>query len=165
MVLSIPMDESEARVLSIQIMEVAPMAYLTTIDPQGWPQTRALFNFRNRAQFPGLRGYFKNHKEALLVLLGTNTSSNKVAHIRNNPRVSVYYCKPLDFRGLMLGGEAKIVTEGPPREEIWQEGWTQYYPGGLDDPDYAVISLRPQMGRYYHRLDTCEFRMGDHGEA
>jgi len=159
------MDESEARVLAIQLMEVAPMAYLTTIDPQGWPQTRALLNLRNRAQFPGLGGYFKNHKEDLLALLGTNTSSNKVAHIRNNPRISIYYCKPQDFRGLMLGGEAEIVTEGPPREEIWQEGWTRYYPGGVDDPDYAVITLRPQTGRYYHRLDTCEFRLGDHGEA
>jgi general stress protein 26 len=65
----------------------------------------------------------------------------------------------------MLGGEAEIVTEGPPREEIWQEGWTQYYPGGVDDPDYSGITLRPQTGRYYHRLDTCEFRLGDHGEA
>jgi len=159
------MDESEARVLGTQLMEVAPMVYLTTIDPQGWPQTRALLNLRNRAQFHGLGGYFKNHREDFLVLLGTNTSSNKIAHIRNNPRVSVYYCKPLDFRGLMLGGEAEIVTEGLLKEEIWQEGWTYYYPEGVGDPDYAVVVLHPQMGRYYHRLDTCEFRLGEHGEA
>ncbi|MFX0204893.1 MAG: hypothetical protein ACFFDT_02830 [Candidatus Hodarchaeota archaeon] len=49
--------------------------------------------------------------------------------------VSVYYCKPLDFWGLMLGGEAGIVTEGPLKEEVWLEGWTQYYPGGVEDPE------------------------------
>jgi general stress protein 26 len=159
------MDEMEARVLGIQLMEMAPMAYLTTIDPLGWPQTRAMLNLRNRDQFHGLGGYFKNHKDDLLVLFGTNTSSNKVAHIRNNPRVSVYYCKPLDFRGLMLGGKAEIVTEGPIKEEIWQEGWTYYYPEGVKDSDYTVIALHPEMGRYYHRLDTCEFRLREHGEA
>ena len=159
------MDEMEARVLSIQLMEVAPMAYLTTIDPQGWPQTRAMFNLRNRSQFHSLGGYFKKHKEDFLALFTTNTSSNKIAHVRNNPRVSVYYCKPLDFRGLMLGGEAEIVTEGPLKEEIWQDHWTYYYAGGVEDPDYTVLALYPKMGRYYHRLDTCEFRLRRHEEA
>ena len=153
------MDETEARILGRQLMEASEMVYLTTLQPDGYPHTRALWNLRNRKMFGRLWPFFKDHKEDYLILFGTNTSSNKVAHIRANPKVSVYYCDPGDSRGLTLTGDA-VIEEGMEFKEIlWDPEWTFYYPDGVNDPDYCVISVRPTKAKYYHRLDGCEFQI------
>ena len=39
-------------------MEVSEMAYLTTVQPDGYPHTRALWNLRNRKMFGRLWPFF-----------------------------------------------------------------------------------------------------------
>jgi general stress protein 26 len=150
------MSEDEAKYLGLQLMEVAEAAYLTTIDANGYPQTRAMFNLRNRDQFSYLWKLFHAHGEEFLVLFIANTSSAKIGQIRNNPAVSVYYCKPNEWRGLMLGGLIEVVTDPKLKETLWQDRWKLYYPKGVNDPDYTVLSLHPQKARYYHRLRKCD---------
>lgn len=53
----------------------------------------------------------------------------------------------------MLGGEVEIVASREIKESLWQEGWEMYYPGGVSDPDYAILCLRPVCAKYYHQLD------------
>jgi len=151
------MDEHEARVLGLQLMEESDMVYLTTIDPDGYPFTRALWNLRNRDMFGRLYPFFREHKEDYIVLLSTNTSSNKVTHINSNPKVSAYYCQPLKYRGLTLTGEAEIVEDMDVKEALWDTDWAFYYPEGITDPDFTVIRLLPVKATYYHRLDVCKF--------
>lgn len=52
----------------------------------------------------------------------TNTSSEKMAHIKANPAVSVYYCNIQDFLGLMLGSKIKIVEVQEIKKALWHEG-------------------------------------------
>jgi general stress protein 26 len=151
------MDSNEAQRLSVDLMEIADAAYVTTIDPDGFPQTRAMFNLRRNKQFPGLAALFKGHQNDFLVYFTTNTSSPKIGHIKKNPKVSVYYCKPGEFRGLMLSGEMETVTDPAEKEKIWQTGWEMYYPGGVHDPDHTVLRLRPMSAKYYHQLDSFHF--------
>lgn len=151
------MDEKEARRLGLELMEISEAAYLTTIDRDGFPQTRAMFNLRRTEQFPDLSGLFDKHRDDFLIYFTTNTSSSKVEQIRTNPRVSVYYCKPDAWRGLMLGGEIEIITDKKIKEKIWQNGWKIYYPTGVYDPDYTVLCLRPILAKYYHRLNFAQF--------
>jgi general stress protein 26 len=151
------LDETEGRILGRQLMEAAEAAYLTTIDEKGFPHTRAMFNLRNSSHFPPLRGLFAEHKNDFLVLFTTNTSSVKIGQIENNPSSCVYYCIPMEFRGLMLAGNVRIVDDPDLKERIWQEGWERYYPEGRKDPDYAVLSMYPDRAEYYHRLDGVNF--------
>ncbi len=151
------MNSAEAKRLSIDLLETAEAAIVTTIDPDGFPQTRAMFNLRRTTQFAGLAGAFHNHRDDFLVYFTTNTSSPKIAHIKKNPKVSVYYCMPADFRGLMLSGEMEIVTDRVERERVWQKGWEMYYPGGVNDPDHTVLRLRPMTAKYYHQLNFFTF--------
>jgi len=37
---------------ALQVIERADPVYLTTVDPQGFPHTRAMFNLRNPSLFP-----------------------------------------------------------------------------------------------------------------
>ena len=153
------MEEKEARILGLRLMEMSDMVYLTTVQPDSYPHTRALWNFRNRKTFCRLWPLFREHKDDFLVLLGTNTSSKKVAHINANPKVCVYYCDPEEFLGITLIGDAEIVTDMEVKKALWDPQWVFYYPKGLADPDYTVISLKPKKAKYYHRLEVCEWQM------
>lgn len=151
------MDETEARQQAAALMAIADVAIVTTMDGDGFPQTRAMFNLRNCAIFPSLAPLFNDHREDFLVYFTTNTSSSKVAHIRANPAVSVYYCRPAEWRGLMLGGRMEIVTDSAIKHALWQPGWEMYYPGGADDPDHTVLCLQPTTATYYHQLNNFRF--------
>jgi general stress protein 26 len=136
-------DLVEARRACLGVMTESEAVYVTTLDGDGAPVTRAMFNLRRRAQFPGLQSLFTAHDEDLLVHLSTNTSSAKRAQIARDPRVSLYYCILQTFHGVMLGGRIDINEDATLKEALWQEGWEIYFPQGLQDPDYTILSLRP----------------------
>lgn len=152
------MIEMEARLLSLELMEIAEVAILTNVEGDGFPRTRAMFNLRRKKQFPGLSGVFDLHQNDFLIYFTTNTSSSKIREIEKNPRVSVYYSLPSEWRGLMLKGFIERV-EGEEKEAIWQDGWQMYYPGGVHDPDHTVLKLRPIAAVYYHQLHSITFNM------
>jgi general stress protein 26 len=151
------MNDEDARKLGLELLETADAAIVTTVDPEGFPQTRAMFNLRRKEQFPGLGRLFEKHRHDFLVYFTTNSSSLKIAQIKANPRVSVYYCMPSDFRGLMLSGEMELVRDKQEKEQVWQKGWELYYPGGVHDPDHTVLKLRPTIVKYYHQLNFFTF--------
>jgi len=153
------MNVIEARILGRQLMEISEMVCLTTIQPDGYPHTRALFNLRNRKMFRRLWPFFKKHKDDYFTVFATSTSSNKVAHIKANPKVSVYYCDSESGRGLTLIGDAVIEAGMALKEAIWDPAWTRYYPRGISDPAFTVVSLKPTMARYYYNLEHCDFKI------
>lgn len=153
------MDEAEARTLAVDLMETAPMVYVTTIQPDGYPHTRAVWNLRNRRDYGRLYKLFREHKEDMQIILGTNTSSNKVAHLKANPKTCVYFCDTNNYRGLTLVGDAETAQDKRLKEALWDPAWKFYYPGGVDDPDFTVIRMNPTNAAYYHRLDGCRWSL------
>jgi len=137
------MTETERGSHWLDLMESAEVVYLSTIDEAGFPDTRAMFNLRRKSQFPSLAHLFVGHEEDLLIYLGANTSSRKIGHIRANPRAAVYYCDSTLFHGLLLQGNAELMEDPSIKAALWQPGWERYYPGGPEDPDYAVLRLVP----------------------
>ena len=150
------MTPSEAEERAHDLLSRAEVACVTTIDQRGRPRTRAMFNLRNATQFPGLTAFRATHCGGLTTWFTTNTSSAKVPELRSNPAVSVYYCEPREFAGLMLGGDMDLVEDSATREAMWQPDWSLYYPGGPNDPDYAVLRLVPSEARLYYKLQTVE---------
>jgi len=153
------MDKQEARRFGLALMEKAEAAYLTTIDGNGFPQVRAMLNLRNRKRWPALAGIFDGHQHDLLMYFSTNTSAAKVAHIKANPKVSVYFCDPAQFHGLMLAGIVEIITDQRLKRQIWQDGWEVYYPGGVTDPDYTLLRLLPTLAKGWTGTAPFEFEL------
>ncbi|MCP4137552.1 MAG: pyridoxamine 5'-phosphate oxidase family protein [bacterium] len=151
------MNLEEAKKSSLQLMEIAEVACLTTIDPEGFPETRAMFNLRRKEQFPGLAQFFFSQPEDFCIYFTTNTSSSKISHIQQNSAVSVYYSKPDQWRGLMLKGSIEIISHINLKKDIWQDGWELYYPNGYSDSDYSLLRLLPKIAKYYHQLEVAEF--------
>ena len=146
-----------AQGLARDVMEASATVLLTTMGPEGYPVTRAMLNLRNRKQYPYLGKVFDLHEEDFLVYFTTNTSSNKVAQVRQNPKVAVYYCLPESWRGLSLTGTAVLVDDPDLKDTLWQRNWELYYPEGPTDPDYAVLAFTPLQASYYHQLERAEW--------
>ena len=138
------------------LIDRATSAILTTLNPQGWPETRAMLNLRNPNQFKGLESFFQeNHlSQNLTMYFTTNADSVKMSHLRHDKRVSVYYHMVGEFRGLMLSGTIEIIEDEALKREIWQPGWELYYHLGVEDPDYAVLRLNTVWAKYYHGQET-----------
>ncbi len=153
------MNEIEMREFSTKLLEEANVACLTTIDENGYPHTRGIFNLRNVKQFPTLVKVFEPHQEDLLIYISTNTSSSKVEHIKSNPKISYCVLDPKTSRGLTLGGEIEIVPDDKIKHNLWVDGWDRYYPKGITDEDYTVLKLLPKAveiwnrGKFKYQLD------------
>ncbi len=141
-------------------MENANACYLTTIDEEGFPTTRAMLNLRNKKQFPKLINLFNNHKEDFLIYFSTNTSSRKVAQIKANPKACVYFCDTKAHKGFRLLGIMQIVTDMEEKKALWHDWW-KIYQFDYNDPDYSVLRLFPAFLEYYYQLENYRFDLKD----
>ncbi|HEY0088169.1 MAG TPA: pyridoxamine 5'-phosphate oxidase family protein [Candidatus Lokiarchaeia archaeon] len=152
------LDKKSLRLI-LALMQESETAILTTIDENGYPQTRAMLNLRNKKQYPSLEKLFEENNSSILICFTTNTSSNKMKQITNNSKVSVYYCKPNEWRGLMAGGIIEIVNENEIKKKIWQDNWTMYYSKGYNDPDYTILKLKPKTLKLYNQLKVYDIEL------
>ena len=159
------MSLTEHREMALRLVESAKAAILTTIDKNGFPQTRAMLNLRNKELWPKLVPLFKKHDDDFLLYFTSNTSSTKISDIKNNPAVSVYYYNPDEWRGVMFSGKMEIIEKAESKKIIWHDDWVKYGVSGYDDPDNAVLKLRPSFGRGWNQSTTYRFEIGDADET
>jgi general stress protein 26 len=138
------MDQEAVFGQSLALLESLHIAYLSTVDAEGYPQTRAVFNLRCRHRFPGLTPLFAGHERDFLLYFTADSSSPKMEEIRAHPAASAYFCRAEDSFGLLLAGLCAVVEDPRIKEACWQEGWERYYPGGRGDPEYGILQLRPR---------------------
>ncbi|GAH15617.1 unnamed protein product, partial [marine sediment metagenome] len=131
-------EMEEVKKSALKLISESKAAYLTTIDLEGFPITRAMFNLRNTEQFPEFLDFFKNLEDIFTIYISTNTSSTKVEHLKNNPLMAVYFCDADNFQGFMLGGSVEFVDDIELKKTVWLDWWTRYYPKGVEDPDYTL---------------------------
>ena len=149
------MEHKEALTIIKELFEKSEICcYLTTLNDQGLPETRAMMNLRNISLYPNLVDFFKKNNDGFIIYFSTNTASSKIGQIKNNPNVCVYFSKPEEYKGCMLSGEIKIIHDQKIKNILWQDYWTMYYPKGVTDPDYAILELKPKLLKVYYQLST-----------
>ena len=121
-------------------------AFLSSIDEQGFPNTKAMLPPRERN---GIKTFY----------FTSNTSSMRAAQWRANPKACLYFCDPRFFRGAMLIGTVEVLENPEYKERIWREGDTMYYPGGVTDSDYCVLRFTAVRGRYYSSFKSEWFEI------
>ncbi|MFW9845927.1 MAG: pyridoxamine 5'-phosphate oxidase family protein [Candidatus Thorarchaeota archaeon] len=155
------MSDVDMKQICIRLLDEAWPAYLTTVDRNGFPQTRAMFNLRNKEKFPKLESFFSGQGDQFYIIFSTNTSSTKIQDIKSNPKASAYYCLPDESRGVMLGGTIEIVADVGVKQAIWHEGWERYYPSGYDDPDHTILRFHGEMAKGWNQSKTFRIELGD----
>jgi general stress protein 26 len=120
------------------------VALIASIDGEGFPNMKAMLPPRKRE---GIREFW----------FSTNTSSMRVAHYQANPNAAVYFYDKRFFRSVQLIGTMEVLTDSKTKETIWLDGDTQYYAGGVTDPDYCVLKFTAHKGRYYSNFKSEDF--------
>ena len=118
--------------LIAQMADKLPIAYISSVDQEGFPWTKAMLKPRKRE---GIKTFY----------FTTNTFSIRVAQYKVNPKASIYFCDAKGFKGRMLRGTMDAAS----KEMIWHKGDEQYYPGGVTDPNYCVLKFTAYDGRFY----------------
>ena len=59
--------------------------------------------------------------------------------------------------GTMLRGTMEVLTDAASKEMIWRDGDTEYYPGGVTDPNYCVLRFTTTDGRFYSDFNPRSF--------
>jgi len=138
----------------IGVIESAEVVYLSTIDENGYPSTRAMLNLRNKKQYPHLIPMYGKESNEFTIYLTTNTSSAKIKEIKNNSKAAVYFCNPESFTGTMLQGKIEIVTSKEFKHHAWMKGWELYYPGGIDSEDFSMLRFVPFSFKTYSNFQV-----------
>ena len=114
--------------LIAQMADKQPIAYISSVDQEGFPWTKAMLKPRKRE---GIKTFYF------------------VAQYKANPKASIYFCDAKGFKGMMLRGTMEVLTDAVSKEMIWHDGDEQYYPGGVTDPNYCVLKFTATYGRFY----------------
>jgi general stress protein 26 len=110
-----------------ETMATARYCALITIDSSGRAQARTL------DPFPP--------DENMVVWLGTNPRSRKVAAIRRNPRVTLYYFDREAQAYVTIYGIARLVNDPKSKLKWWKDEWNAFYHDR--NKDYLLISVTP----------------------
>lgn len=151
--------KKECVTIGLELVKQSENAFLTTIDLNGYPSTRAVFNLRNTYRFPWIENFMKQYEDDFTLFFTTNTSSVKISHILNNPKVSVYFCDTNMFKGFMCQGEIELVNDNSVRNALWHDDWNMYYQGGKDGGDYTVLMLKPIYIKSYTQLHLSDLQL------
>lgn len=111
-----------------EIMSAARYCALVTLDARGHPQVRTM------DPFPP--------DQDMVVWLGTNRKSRKVAEIRSNPRVVLYYFDPATQGYVTISGIARLVDDRREKAKRWKDEWKAFYPDR--EANYLVIAVTPE---------------------
>jgi len=137
------MKEEEARRKALALVERSGIALVGSNGEDGHPWIKAMLKMET--------------EDLKTVWFSTNTASKRVSQLRADPRACVYFVDFSDWMGLMLIGEVELLTDSESRKRLWRDGYEQYYPLGLEDPDYTVLRFSATSANYYHQLDNLSF--------
>jgi general stress protein 26 len=126
-----------------EIMKTARYCALITLDSNGRPHARTMDPFPPEAN--------------MVVWLGTNAKSRKVAEIRRNQRVTLYYFVPADQAYVTISGRARIVHDAPEKVKHWKDEWKDFYPDR--EKNYLLIAVVPE------KLEVISLKLGIVGDA
>ena len=153
------METKEAKKMSLELMEFVQDAYLSTIDGDGFPQTRVMGNLRNEEQCRISQELFSGHDEDFMIYMVTSDSSDKMQQLRANSKVSVYFCNSAEFHTLLLVGDAEEIDDLGLKRQIWQDEWKIHWPAGPEDPEFIILKILPKWAKGWYNEGAFEFRV------
>ena len=127
-----------------EVMTVARYCALITIGDGGQPQARIV------DPFPP--------DESGDVWIATRPVTRKVAQIRSDPRVTLFYFDTEGLAYVTLIGRAELVDDAGMKAQHWNESWTPFYSDGPRGDDYLLIRVRP---RRLEVVNPAHGMMGD----
>lgn len=121
-------DRATVLAAAAEVMKEARYCALITVDDSGRPQARAMDALPPEGN--------------LTVWLATNPKSRKVAQIRKDPRVTLYYFDPSAQAYVTLFGRARLVDDPAEKQKRWKPGWEAFWPDR--DKSFLLVEVTPE---------------------
>ena len=138
------MEENLVSIVATMI-DRQEVCFLSFINEQGFPTTRTMLNPRKRQ---GIKEFY----------LATNTKSQKVQSLLQNPRAGLYfYDRPL-YRGVAFTGTIEVLHDQSIKDEIWRDMDTIFYESNTD-PDYCILKFTAESVRYYQDYHSTDLSL------
>jgi len=77
----------------------------------------------------------------------TQRGSPKMAEIARDEQVNVAMQSSLKF--VSISGTATPIIDRAKIDELWNESWKTWFPGGKDDPKLVLLRIDPESGEYW----------------
>jgi general stress protein 26 len=123
-----PLSRDELIANAREIISTARYCALITVNSSGRAQSRTV------DPFPP--------DEQMEIWIGTNPRSRKVAEIRRNRRVTLYYFDRESEAYVSISGTARLVNDPKEKAKRWKEEWKEFYPNRARD--YLLIAVTPE---------------------
>lgn len=141
------MIDEKVFIESNELVEKSKIVMVGTNGENGYPNIKAMM----RLKHDGLKKFW----------LSTNTSTKMVERLKSDNKMCLYFVDDDNFAGLMLVGTIEILQDRESKKMLWNDGCEIYYPLGIDDPDYTVLSFTAECGNYYRHLKNVTFDLKD----
>lgn len=113
-----------------EIVAASRFCTLTTIGEDGLLQARVMDPFPPDAD--------------LVVWMGTNAGTRKVAELRKDARATLSCFDPAGPGYATFAGHAELVSDPAERAKRFKPEWTPFYEGSAASPDYLLVKLVPR---------------------
>jgi general stress protein 26 len=132
-------QEVNMRKLATMIRGVK-VAMLTTRGSQGTLHSRPMAT--QEAEFDGTLWFF------------TKAGSDKVHEIRDHSEVNVSYVSLGEHHYVSISGRANVIQDQEKMTELWNPTYRAWFPGGLDDPQLALLRIDAETAEYWDMLSA-----------
>jgi general stress protein 26 len=79
----------------------------------------------------------------------THLSSQKVHEVAGDPRVNVAFVSDKGDRYVSVSGTASVAHDPQRMHAMWKMTYRAWFPGGPDDPDSAIFTVRIERIEYW----------------
>lgn len=133
------MDNQAVRNESIkklgEMIKDIKVAMLTTVDDDGSLRSRPMMT--QQMEFDGDLWFF------------VGASSATVKEAAQDQRVNLSYMDAGGQRYVSVSGTARLVRDPEKMKELWNPIHKAWFPGGLDDPDLALLKVNVEKAEYW----------------
>lgn len=77
----------------------------------------------------------------------TQRDSGKIEELMQDRHVNVAMQSKSKF--VSISGTAAVMKDRQKVEELWQEAWKVWFPGGKDDPGLVLVKVQGDAGEYW----------------
>ena len=82
--------------------------------------------------------------------------SEMATRLQQDGSVNVSYADPGDDSYVSISGQAGLLEDAAKKEELWSPVARAWFPGGVTDPDLALLDIKIQHAEYW---DVKESKM------
>lgn len=129
-------DDAEAMAKVWDLVQSCEFAMLTTVQEDGSLHSRPMGTLRNQ-DFDGTIWFF------------TKVDSAKAQEIERRHEVNLAYAHPGKQNYVSISGTAEVVRDRQKAKELWSELLRAWFPGGLDDPELALLKIEARSAHYW----------------